>query len=300
VLGTIFKSIIQRTKATEYGKTVYPERWLKNAFIEMHKAFEGFDGSMLMSAVFGLIDEQTGTMYYMNAEHPPIALYRDGLASFIENPKHYTKLGTQGQTGSISVSVFSLQPGDIVIMGSDGRDDISIGKDSEGYEIINQDENLFLNHIRIADGDLEKIYEEISKAGKLIDDLSLLKIHFKGVSKDKKQLEADLRRLEEYKAKKDFPNVIEYGIKAISDYPHLTDYMFDVSYALREVGELERAVDFGERFRMRHPEHLDNLVNLIDTYNGLGKTERAKVILEDCLKLDPEERRILKFKSNQI
>ena len=34
---------------------------------------------MLMSAVFGLVDEQTGTMYFMNAEHPPIALYRDGI-----------------------------------------------------------------------------------------------------------------------------------------------------------------------------------------------------------------------------
>lgn len=296
VLGTVFKSIIQRTKATDYGKAVYPERWLKNAFIEMHKAFEGFDGSMLMSAVFGLVDEQTGTMYFMNAEHPPIALYRDGIPSFVENPKHYTKLGTQGQTGSISVSVFSLRPDDIIIMGSDGRDDISLGKDSEGYEIINQDENLFLSHIKKADGDLEKIYEEILRVGKLIDDLSLLKIHFKGVIKDKKQIEADLRRLEEYKAKKDFPNVIEYGIKAISDYPHLTDYMYDVSYALRQVGELEKAVDFGERFRMRHPEHLDNLVNLIDTYNGMGKIERAKLILEDCLKLDPEERRILKIK----
>jgi hypothetical protein len=60
VLGTVFKSIIQRTISTAAGKNVYPERWLKNAFIEMHKAFESFDGSMLMSTVFGLIDEVTG------------------------------------------------------------------------------------------------------------------------------------------------------------------------------------------------------------------------------------------------
>ena len=47
---------------------------------------------------------------------------------------------------------------------------------------------------------------------------------------------------------------------------------------------------------MRRPEHLDNLMNLIDTYKGLGRMERAKVILDDCIKLDPEEIRILKFK----
>ncbi len=296
VLGTVFKSIIQRTRSTEYGKTVYPERWVKNAFIEMHKSFEGFDGSMLMSAVFGLIDDKTGTMYFVNAEHPDIVLYRDGVASFIENTKQYTKLGTQGQTGSISVSVFSLRPDDVVIMGSDGRDDIGLGKDSEGYEIINQDEQLFLTHIKKADGDLEKIYHRIAATGKLIDDLSLLRIHYIGVRKDIKEIESDLKRLEEYKAKKDFPKVIEFGKKVISDYPHLTDYLYDLSYALRQVGELELAIDYGERFRLRQPTHLDNLVNLIDTYNGIGKTERAKIILEDCLKLEPEEQRVVRYK----
>ena len=67
VLGTIFKSILQRSISMPIARNVYPERWLKNAFIEMHKAFESFDGSMLMSAVFGLIEEQTGTMYFINS-----------------------------------------------------------------------------------------------------------------------------------------------------------------------------------------------------------------------------------------
>ncbi|MBP6738990.1 MAG: SpoIIE family protein phosphatase, partial [Leptospiraceae bacterium] len=35
-------------------------------------------GSMLMSLVFGLIDERTGVMYFLNAEHPDMVLYRDG------------------------------------------------------------------------------------------------------------------------------------------------------------------------------------------------------------------------------
>ena len=130
----------------------------------MHKAFESFDGSMLMSTVFGLIDEVTGTMYFMNAEHPDMVLYRDGIANFIENPNQYRKLGTQGQSGNISVEVFSLRPDDVVILGSDGRDDIILGKDpTTGSDIINQDELLFLTHVKKADGDLEKIYEEITQ-----------------------------------------------------------------------------------------------------------------------------------------
>ncbi len=296
VLGTVFKSILQRTKSTNYGKTVYPERWIKNAFIEMHKAFEGFDGSMLMSVVFGLIDERTGTMYFMNSEHPDIALYRDGIPSFIDNPNRYTKLGTQGQIGSVFVSVFSLKPDDIIIMGSDGRDEISLGKDIDGNEIINQDENLFLTHIKKADGDLEKIYKEITVTGKLIDDLSLLKIQYKGINQNSKSLEDDLEKLDEYKKQKQYHKFIDFGTKVIAEYPHLTDCLYDLSVALSIVGEMEKSIDFGEKFRLRKPGYLDNLVNLIDSYNSIGKIERAKVILQECLLLEPQEIRVIKWK----
>ncbi|MDX1959328.1 MAG: GAF domain-containing protein, partial [Leptospiraceae bacterium] len=108
VLGTVFKSIIQRTILTQYGKTIYPERWIKNAFIEMHKVFESFDGSMLMSVTFGLIDDTTGIMYFIAAEHPKVILYRDSKASFVDNNNQFKKLGTQGQKGTISIEVFPL------------------------------------------------------------------------------------------------------------------------------------------------------------------------------------------------
>lgn len=62
-----------------------PERWPKNAFWELGKVFECFDGSMLVSLVLGLVDTQTGLLYYVNAQHPWSILYRSGNASFIEN-----------------------------------------------------------------------------------------------------------------------------------------------------------------------------------------------------------------------
>ena len=297
VLGTVFKSIIQRTISTAAGKNVYPERWLKNAFIEMHKAFESFDGSMLMSTVFGLIDEVTGTMYFMNAEHPDMVLYRDGIANFIENPNQYRKLGTQGQSGNISVEVFSLRPDDVVILGSDGRDDIILGKDpTTGSDIINQDELLFLTHVKKADGDLEKIYEEIKNTGKQMDDLSLFKIHYTGVAAEQNKMEEDLKLLEDYKEKMEFVKYTEAGEEVISSYPHLTNCLYEISFACKQLGQYEKAIDYGERLRLRDTKNIPNLINLIEAYKGVGKKERAKTILDACIKARPEDVRFKKLK----
>ncbi|MBP7281409.1 MAG: AAA family ATPase [Leptospiraceae bacterium] len=297
VLGTVFKSILQRTISTAAGKNVYPERWLKNAFVEMHKAFESFDGSMLMSIAFGLIDEATGTMYFMNAEHPDMVLYRDGIASFIENPNQYRKLGTQGQTGSICVEVFSLRPDDIIILGSDGRDDIILGQDPEtNQDIINKDEHLFLAHVKKAKGDLDQIFEEIKNTGKQMDDISLLRIHYKGVTVDREKLDKDLKLLEDYKEIGKFDKYTEIGSKVISEYPQLTNVLYETSYAFKELKQFEKAIDLGERLRLRDANNIANLLNLVESYNGVGEKDSAKSILDACIKVRPEDVRFLKLK----
>lgn len=297
VLGTVFKSIIQRTISTTIGKNLYPERWLKNAFIEMHKTFEAFDGTMLMSIAFGLIDEATGTMYFMNAEHPNIVLYRDGVPTFILPTNEYRKLGTQGQIGHISIDVVSLLPEDIIILGSDGRDDLILGKESSGNDIINQDETLFLQHVKNGNSDLEKIFESILKTGKLMDDLSLLKIHFKGKTSDVEKLKDDMRLLEKYKSESNYNKIAELGQKLISDYPHLTNFLYDTAFAYKALGKYEDSIDFAERLRLRDSKNTSNLLNLIESYNNLGQTDKALAILEICLKEEPEDVRFQKLKT---
>jgi serine phosphatase RsbU (regulator of sigma subunit) len=46
--------------------------------------FKSFNGSMVISAVIFMIEDETGKAFYINAEHPYSVLYRDGKASFIE------------------------------------------------------------------------------------------------------------------------------------------------------------------------------------------------------------------------
>lgn len=298
VLGTVFKSIIQRTNSTDYGKTVYPEKWLKDAFVEMHKAFVSFDGSMLMSLVFGLIDERTGVMYFLNAEHPDIVLYRDGKASFIETTANYTKLGTQGQAGSISVQVFSLLPDDIIISGSDGRDDIIIGKEEDSdYDIINEDHELFLRHVEHAEGDIRKIYNHIAATGKLMDDISLCKIQYKRspVNERKISLEETLKSMYQYKVESNHEKFLEEGEKLIADYPHLTNYLYEISSVYKDLKQYNKAISIAERARTRFPKNFDNLLVLLESYIETGNTEKVRITIDTCLSINPKDEKLLEL-----
>lgn len=179
VLGAAFQSILERNRMFEQVRTDYPETWLKAAFIEMHRLFESFDGSMLISVAMGLVDNNTGFVYYINAEHPFSVLYRDGTAKFIEDEIWFRKLGTQGCDSDIFISTFQLKPGDMFICGSDGRDDIDLGNDENGMRIIQEDEHRFLEHVEHSNAELALIRESLAKTGDFTDDLSLLRIYYR-------------------------------------------------------------------------------------------------------------------------
>ncbi|MCB1307510.1 MAG: tetratricopeptide repeat protein, partial [Leptospiraceae bacterium] len=76
------------------------------------------------------------------------------------------------------VHFFKMEPGDVIIMGSDGRDDIDMTPD-EPVRTINEDEFLFLKRVEESDGDLDGLVNSINAQGVITDDLSLLKLGFK-------------------------------------------------------------------------------------------------------------------------
>lgn len=178
VLGAVLQSIVERTKLSPKERTLYPERWLKSIFIELQKTFESFDGSMLISIVMGLADEENGFVYLLNAEHPWSVIYRNGEARFIENSLMLRKLGTLGVNMGVQVLTFQLEPHDILIIGSDGRDDLVLGTDTHGVRIINEDEKLFLKHVIAARGNLESIYGACANTGEITDDFSLISLTY--------------------------------------------------------------------------------------------------------------------------
>ncbi|MFN3245976.1 MAG: HAMP domain-containing protein, partial [Leptonema sp. (in: bacteria)] len=93
VFGSVLEAIVERTLYEDSVKQQFPEVWLKNSFIELHKVFESFDGTMLVSCILLLLDEREGCVYHINVEHPNLVLMSGDIVKFIVPRKAYMKLG---------------------------------------------------------------------------------------------------------------------------------------------------------------------------------------------------------------
>lgn len=198
VFGTSFNSYIQRTISSLQAQDKSAGDWLGECYDELQALFETFDGSMMVSGIFGILNEYTGVLRFFNVEHPWLVLYRGGEAHFIDDEGLTgRKLGSIGFSG-VTIQKFQMEPGDILISGSDGRDDLKIGEDEEtGRRVINEDEKLFLDVVERGKGELNAIVEILKELGELTDDLSLLRVEFTGTedfSYEEGDMPLDLKR----------------------------------------------------------------------------------------------------------
>lgn len=333
VLGVVFRAVIARTQMNTQNDML-PEMWLKNCFIELQNVFVSFDGSMLISVVMGLIEENTGMMYFINAEHPWCVLYRDGKASFIEHDTVTRKIGILGLDGQLVIKTFHLQVGDIVIIGSDGRDDLLIGYDETGQRIINENEERFLANVEKGKGDLKAITEAVRESGELTDDYTLLRIGYKlsDVQEEKvipniyyelvaKAQEAlNLNRIEDflenaeeaiklnsnnkellseliklYYNKKEYFKSFYYIEIFLSQYPEENEYIYMGSYSAKKIGKTKYGIELGEALRLRDPSNIKNLLNLSDLYYIADNYTRATKIAKEALNYDPNNKEALEI-----
>lgn len=174
VLNSIFESIVKRTNMNPFFANQTPENWLINAFNELHNVFIMFDGSMMISLNMGIIEDKTGRLCYINAEHPAIVLYRDEKANFLPLDETITKVGSPLLEETVSLNYYQLQDHDVLIIGSDGRDDLLLPNGD-----INDNFDIFSTHVEKGKGNLELILKEIEKIGEIYDDLSLMRIEYR-------------------------------------------------------------------------------------------------------------------------
>ncbi|TGN06897.1 SpoIIE family protein phosphatase [Leptospira ilyithenensis] len=321
VFGAVFQSIVQRTKNNSSFQAISPELWLRNSFQEMHRIFEAFDGTMLISLVMGLIEEETGLLYFINAEHPWPVLYRDGKASFIKSEVSYQKLGTLGAEAFSQVKIFQLLNGDVIIAGSDGKDDIlhAGGPDEKDWE-VNLDENFILRIIEQGKADLNRIFELIGRKGEVIDDLSLIRIGYSNeirkINKVSSEAKLKFRKAKKLYSKGNFsesidvlldliesePNANERLQKDLSklyyqignfkkamehmeiyliSHPEDDDFLYFASKLFKKTNQLPRAIELAEKIRIRSPKKVNYLVHLFHLYLKTGDRSQALEVLKD-------------------
>ena len=324
VLGAVFQSIIERTRLQA---SIDPQTWLKNTFLELQKVFESFDCSMLVSVYIAALENNSGMMYYLNAEHPWGVLYREGKAIFLQNRSYYRKLGTPGLQDDIAIDQIQLKPGDIVLLGSDGRDDVALPSTEAGVRVINEDESLFLKHVETADARLSEIYDLIAATGEITDDFSLVRVQYNAqreagsvkekqtasvLLRDAKHLVDSGRRDEAasllrraYHSSSAGPRALraalnlamqikEYEIasniaeKLLKVQPDDQEVMYLAAFAERKLNNLEKALSYAGK--VRNGESSPNVMNLnllAEIYHAMGQRERAISVLDEILTIDP-------------
>ena len=177
VMGVVMNSIMARSAANKRILELSPEQWLTDVYHEVNSVFKSFNGTMVLSATVLMIDDESGEMLYWNAEHPFTILYRDEKANFIEDGLKLRKLGLDSEY-EFAVYKFQLAPGDIIILASDGRDDIDLTP-HEPVRTINDDEFMILSIVDEAKCAIHEIERLLHTKGDLTDDLSILRIDYK-------------------------------------------------------------------------------------------------------------------------
>lgn len=328
IVGSVLKSITERTKLSRTISLYSPERWLKMSFLELHKTLETFDGSMLVSMVIGLIDDTTGLMYYINAEHPKPVLYRDSKASFLEEKYFFRKLGTPATEGKIAVSLFRLMKGDSVFIGSDGKDDLILSRQEEQGIIIGDEERI-LSVVEKTEGELKKILTELKRIGKISDDVSLLKITVKETKPEDRvlsagevenikqaRLEFNLKNygkaaellnsihktenphpfilkemIKVYLETASYLKIIELSEKYLEFRPEDNQVLYSLAYSYKKLKQYVKALDASERLAIREPYNYFYLTAFAEVYLALKNYDKAKELSSIVMKAEPENRR---------
>lgn len=330
VAGTAINNILSRSARNNRILSITPTEWVENTYFELDSIFKTFNGSMLVSCVLGLLNEKTGELIYFNAEHPWSVVYRDGKASFIENELLLRKLGSDSEF-QFTIRKFKLLPGDIFIVGSDGRDDINLG--IKGGRELNEDETLFLRLVEEGKADLTKISQLIEFQGELTDDLSLMRVAFHEEYSPQDYEEENtaitiesaqdaIQEGNKTKAKyildslwiSDKNNIHalklliklsfedkRYGdtIDCINEFHKINRdsqlFWFEKSVCHKQLQDYDSAKLAGEMCRKFQPERVANLINLSDSYRMLGDEESARKYLREVLDREPDNKAAIKL-----
>jgi hypothetical protein len=190
------------------------------------------------------------------------------------------------------IEVVALRPGDILVLGSDGRDDILLSGSDE-KRVINDDENEFLNHVNEGNGNLGEILNSILQTGELTDDLSLMRISFLEESYDghldgghhKEFLQRLGEKIMSFPPFSWIPRIEDIMKKGISYVGQMIDKFFGwLEEKTNEAIDLKKSFSsskFGNAFNF-----LFQILELYVHYKVIGKIEKFKEILKKASGLE--------------
>lgn len=187
VAAVVLRSIIERAAKKEFPRDTGAVKFLRYLYHEMQRGFSFFEGVLECSAIFGLVDDESGIMHYINASHPTPIIYRKGKAQVLEQKSQSGFFGRKDNPhpNDVEVMRFFMQRGDVVIIASDGRAGLYPEGHTNTSELSQSIKETSLNgrfivYLEQKMGRLENIASELSEGDQLKDDLSILRLEWQG------------------------------------------------------------------------------------------------------------------------
>jgi hypothetical protein len=310
-IGIVVKSYLKENKISN---NTSPELWIYGLFSKLNESFECFEETMFASSCISLLDYNDGFYYQVSSEHPKTILLKSDKANFLNNSVDTCKLGVNGIQSQFKILTKELSPGDIIIIGSDGKDEI-IMRDENNKEYYNLDENIFLDIVNETKGNLNEIIFSLNKKGKIRDDISIIRLEYNPIIQHNSEeistffKKKYISKNKEYTLNSEeilffenlnivFPelniinkilglhfynlNNIEKAILYIKKY----NYNFPNSLYLlhihtlinKKIGNYIDAKYSGEQILLRRPKNKKNLNNLISIYKKLDDTKNLNKV----------------------
>ncbi|MBE7440124.1 MAG: SpoIIE family protein phosphatase [Spirochaetales bacterium] len=293
VMGTVINSLMRRSAANDKVLEITPQEWLLETFEELQDVFLTFDGLMAISCFLGVIDDESGVLYYFNAEHPLPVLYRNGQAVFFQEEMHLNKIGMLQLKSDIDIRHFQLEPADILICGSDGRDDIRL-KNPHGEPVMNEDDTLFLRLVEQSRADLGKLVGLLERSGELTDDLSLIRVDFASgrVMPERSEQTYTMNQIFTLIRHKAYQEAMAKLETSSAQGTFLYNYYKGL--CLARLGRHEDAIDSLERARAMRTDQAAVPELLAFAYSKLNRKEEARRYMEEAYRLDPHNSKVQK------
>ncbi|WP_078123654.1 SpoIIE family protein phosphatase [Leptospira alexanderi] len=174
----IFCSVVKSFLQTQDYEFRNPENWLFLLHSNLQAVFESFDGSMLVSGILSLYQIETGDLFFINCEHPPIILSRNGKTSYIFERAIIRKIGFPDSSDTkVKIEYYKLLPEDTILYGSDGREDLYMQDPlCSSRKLKSSVPDLFFELVRHSIPEPKDLEFKITEKGVLSDDLSFLRI----------------------------------------------------------------------------------------------------------------------------
>ena len=275
----------------------HPKIFLEDTLNNLNTLFRTFNGNMYLSASSGIINQNSGELFYSLQGHPKNILYRDSRTEYL--PEFQPHLLGSEELDSINIYNFQLKVDDILFISSDGRESLVLGGIYGGVKT--ETEKLFIKIIEKSNGIFQLILDELKNYGSFSDDFSMIQIECINIHDDNPNIFRDQifdKRIkaDNYYQIKNYEHAIILYLDLLKDSMDF-DLYFKLAMSYKYIKDFQNASKFFKIAFEKDKNNIAAFLHLCDTYRLNGEKDKAKELFLNSDDYFPQIKQILRLRA---